>query len=342
MNILILGNPEYAQPIIKKGYNITYDPIDADIIIADAVNTRSLPVEIETIIILSGAVSDWMAKQTRPDAKFANSIEEALDFLPIPVLEAEPEIVQDRLLLLTHANKGGVGKTTAAISLAEVLAPQVKTLLCDFDFAGPNIGTFYSAESSNYLQGSPKPVKVKDNLWVLPSPKNLTPSEINGDQLHQAIDSLQQFQVIIGDTPPAPWEHVYLHQVFASSDLVYSVVDQSLFTVAETKTYAIKLLAMGVKPDRIRLIINRYNSRYTSPKKIQEAFSAGFKKDVKFSPKIVAHVPENWDAQVKAEYKGHILNKDIWKEACSEVYTRLGLVTENTPPRKKKFALFGR
>jgi len=40
MNILILGNPEYAQPIIKKGYNITYDPIDADIIIADAVNTR--------------------------------------------------------------------------------------------------------------------------------------------------------------------------------------------------------------------------------------------------------------------------------------------------------------
>lgn len=342
MNVLVLGSPKYANLISQKGHNITFDPIEADIVIADSVNTSVLPKGVDTVIILSGAVSDWTAKQSRPDAKFTNSIKEALKYLPDPTPESEPEIIQEQLLLLTYANKGGVGKTTAAISLAEVLAPRVKTLLIDLNFGGPNIGTFYSVESNNYLQSPPKPIRVKDNLWVLPAPKNLTPSEVDAERLLQTIQSLQQFQVIIGDTPPAPWDHIYLHQIFASSDLVYSIVDQSPFSVSETKTYAIKLLAMGVKPDRIRLIINRYNSRYTSPKKIQEAFSAGFKKDVKFSPKIVAHVPENWDAQVKAEYKGHILNKDVWEEACLEVYAKLGLAVESAPSKKKRFAFFGR
>lgn len=329
MQIMILGNPEYAQAVINKGHSVTYDPLDAEYIIADAVNTQAIPQDKEAIIILSGTVSDWMAKQSLPDAQFVNSIKEAVDLIKAP--PEEPEKIfepKDRLLLLSYANKGGVGKTTTAISLAEVLSARVKTLLCDFDYAGPNIGAFYSVETNNYFEGQVKPIKVKNNLYVLPTPKeNISRRSIKGEQITKIIDSLN-FQVIVGDTPPAPWDLPYLHNLFAQSDLVYSVVDQSLFSVSETKRFGITLVAMGVTPDRMRIIINRYSSRQASPRKILDAFCSGFKKDSRTLPKVVAHIPEAWEEQVKAGYRAVILNKDIWEDVCSEIYIKLGLEQE--------------
>lgn len=329
MQIMILGNPDYAQAVINKGHSVTHDPLDAEYIIADAVNAQAIPQEKEAIIILSGAVSDWMAKQSRPDAQFTSSIEEAIHLIKeeAPILEEvfEPK---DRLLLLSYANKGGVGKTTTAISLAEVLSTRVKTLLCDFDYAGPNIGAFYKVETNNYFEGQVKPIKVKNNLYVLPAPKeNISRHFIKGEQITKIIDSLN-FQVIVGDTPPAPWDLAYLHDLFARSDLVYSVVDQSLFSVSETKRFGVTLAAMGVTPDRMRIIINRYSSRQANTKKILEAFCSGFKKTSRKHPKVVAHIPEAWEEQIKAGYRAVILNKDIWEDVCSEIYIKLGLEQE--------------
>ncbi len=331
MKVMILGNPDYTEAVIRKGHSITLDPFDAHYTIADAINTQAIPKDNEAIIILSGTVSDWAAKQSRPDAKFVNTIEEAVGLIKT---SEEPEEIfepKDKLLLLSYANKGGVGKTTTAISLAEVLSENVKTLLCDFDYAGPNIGAFYSVETNNYFEGPVKPIKVKNNLYVLPAPKeNIPRGSIKGEQITEIIDSMN-FQVIVGDTPPAPWDLPYLHSLFERSDLVYSVVDQSLFSVSETKRFGITLVAMGVPPEKMRIIINRYNSRHASPRKILDAFCSGFKKESRTLPKVVAHIPEAWEEQVKAGYRATILNKEVWEDVCSEVYAKLGLIQKTEP-----------
>lgn len=325
MKILVLGNNSLIKTLAQNGYQVTTDPGDeVTAIISDAISYKFAP-EGPLFIFLSGSICDWTAKKECPEATFITSEQELLEKLKtITVKEPEEykELPKESLLILTYANKGGVGKTSSAISLASVIAEAgIRTALCDFDFGGPDIGNFFGLKSApNWLDSNPSLVKASKNLMVLPGPKNVDIYSIKGHQLVSVVQKLQEeYSVVICDTCPAPWEKAYMHEVFANADLVYSVVDQSVFSLQETAKYAPSLLAMGVTPEKIRILINKYNAKLTNSKKIEKAFCSGFKKEVRNLPKIVATIPEGWEDQVKAGFKSEILHKKEWQLAAKEI-----------------------
>lgn len=357
MKVLLLGDARVlANKIMQQGLGITTDPGD-DIAatVSDVISCRFAPEGTPLLVLSTGSIADWTARQTRPDARFITS-EEAVNELISIVPQKDPEVVikantSGNVFVLTYANKGGVGKTTTALSLALTLsAGGVPTVLCDFDYGGPDITGFFDLKAGlgieKLLEGVPPDqllVKAAENLYVLPGPVETHIPKITGMELLNAVKVLlAKYPVVLGDTPPDPWTKTNLHDVFSAADIVYAVVDQSKFSVQETEKYAPKLLAMGVSPERIRIIANRYNPKLTSIREMERSFCAGFKKGLSQNrlPRVVITVPEAWEEHVRAGYKGKLPISDKWTVAAKEVAAIAGMELESPPVETVKRGLF--
>lgn len=325
MKILLLGDARaLANSLAAQGHRITLDPGDgADAVISDAVACGFAPEGIPIFVLGTGTVADWAVKQKRPDAVIVKTLDEVLTGLR--KYDGERDTPADKTgcrFVLTYSNKGGVGKTTAAVSIARVLAEcGVKTALCDFDFGGPDVAEYFDLKPERGMESLAEAdlVQVAENLRVLPGPVGVDVPRFSGEELLEAVERLCREFVVVGDTPPAPWEKEFLHPLFARADVVFAVVDQSKFSVRETESYAPTLLAMGVKPENIRIIVNRYSPKLASLREIERAFCAGFKKGVRALPRVIAAIPEGWEKQVKAGYRGELLHREEWFKAAREV-----------------------
>lgn len=350
MRILVLGNNEIVHELRNQGHQIVIDPSEqADAAVCTSNTYKLAPDNIPLFILLSGGVSDWTARKENPTANFYTDTQTLIEELNAKVFAVEPESVpinkKDSLLLTVYANKGGVGKSTSAISVATILAERgVKTVLCDFDYGGANLASFYNINKkfNNYLS-SPEVVKkslfkVGNNLFFLPVPSGITPAQIRAEQILSTLNVLRgMFQVVVCDTPPSPWEKGYMHPAFANADLVYAIVNQSKFSVEEARIYGPQLLLMGTGTERIRIILNGYNPKFMSPRKVEEAFNYGFKKEVKVLPKVSALIPFDHEDNMLALQKGNVINKDIWRLVTNEVLNRLS--GELHPAEKPKSLL---
>jgi MinD-like ATPase involved in chromosome partitioning or flagellar assembly len=339
MRVLLLGDARVLlSHITGKGHKITLDPGDSpDVAVSDIMTCEFAPEEVPLIVLGTGTVADWTARQKRPDAKFAKSAEEALKVIEENAPEQEYQPESEKPFLISYANKGGVGKTTTAVSIAVVLASSgLKVVICDFNIAAPDIATFFNLKPSCGIEKAAEDIdsvllKAADNLWVLPGPSKVIAKQFTGDELLEIVKILQKrFDVVVADTPPEPWTKEYMHKVFSHADLVYAVVDQSSFSIQETGVFAPTLLAMGVKPSNIRIVVNKYNPKLVGLKEIEKAFCAGFKKGTTPLPKVAAVIPENWEQHIKAGYQGTILHEDEWLKLVKEVVEMTGVEYETS------------
>lgn len=267
------------------------------------------------------------------------------------------------IVCVTAANKGGVGKTTAAKTLAEALARAgVPTCLTDLDFGAPDIAASYNitiGHGIEYLAGKTLSrgyvddvlVKISPNLYVLPGPMNQTLPQFHPGQLSILMEFLRsRFSVVICDTSPEFWTKPWYEEIFPIADLVFSLVDQSVYSEHETKTFAPKLIGMGITPDKIRIILNRFSPKLHNAKVIEKHYCAGLKKDIpsKMLPRVAATIPEDWDAHIMAGYKGKVVGLEDaysqWHQLAAEIAQMAGYSydSKNNTKANKKQGLLGR
>ena len=191
MRVLLLGDARVLSSLItSKGHKITLDPGDSpDVAVSDIITCEFAPTGVPLIVLGTGTIADWTARQKRPDAKFAKSTEEALKVIEENAPEQEYQPESEKPFLISYANKGGVGKTTTAVSIAVVLASSgLKTVICDFNIAAPDIATFFNLKPSCGIEKAAEDIdsvllKAADNLWVLPGPSKVIAKQITGDEL---------------------------------------------------------------------------------------------------------------------------------------------------------------
>lgn len=250
---------------------------------------------------------------------------------------------QQGILVITIANKGGVGKTTTAGTVATALAiAGVESTIVDLNLASPAVGTFFkikpergiealAGRSKGYmlleqvLVNAPK----YNNLKILPGPvdKTLLPDTMFEEgQLAEIISVLLgMVPVVIVDTPSNFWDRPWLPEVFEMADLALAVVDQSDFSKEDTRSYAPYIVGMGITPEKIRLVLNRFSPKLHNARLVEKAFNEGLKRNVqsKSLPKVIATIPVDWDAHTLKGYRGEVVGLDDprsqWHRLAEEV-----------------------
>lgn len=225
---------------------------------------------------------------------------------------------QNGILVLSSANKGGVGKTTVAVTLAVALSQAgVPTALVDFDLGAPDVAAMLGIKEVPGLEAIAGRritrnaladlVVRKNGLDILPGPMDSTIPGFKQGELLQILNVLaEMYPVVVCDTPPEYWTKPWLEEIFARADYVLAVVDQSILSENETRAYAPYLLTMGVLPGKIGIVLNKYSPKLHNPRKVEQIFSSGFKKEVKKRPRVVAVIPEDWTTHVQKGYKGEV------------------------------------
>ncbi|MCL0049657.1 AAA family ATPase [Peptococcaceae bacterium] len=260
------------------------------------------------------------------------------------------EVKTAGVFAVVSANKGGVGKTTTIVALALALSKAgIKTLVWDLDFTGPNIHSFFNVKDKlgiESIAGKHITVqalaeiitKVKENLHILPGPMDKSIPSFTKEDLTEILTILRQsYPVVLADTPPGFHEKSWLYAIFPSADIVLSVVDQSKFSQEETATFAPKLLMMGVQPEKIRIVLNKFNPKLHNPRVVERQYNIGFKENIPKEklPRIAATIPEDWEQFNKALYKGEIVGVNDPKSQWHILARELAEIARQTHSREK-------
>lgn len=346
MRILVLG---VDHSILPPGCSITSDPGgDFEAVVASAAHIDTLSEDVPVFVLKSGGMADWAVKQKRPDVTLVSIDELQAELEKLVPNEVPPQIsdLKKSLAIASYANKGGIGKTSSAINLALSLAARgVNTVIVDMDFGAPDVAGFFDVNPRRGLESLEETgvdnllIKVRNNLWIVPGMTGPYQREMEASVLTRVVQELKnRFQTVVIDTPPAPWEKANLHNVFAMCDQVYAIVDQSKFSTQETAKYTVTLLAMGVDPSRIRIVLNRFNPKLMGIRQVEKAFAAGFK-DKRNMPKVAVCIPEQWEDHVKDAYKGKSTSVEYWHKEADFLARQLVTESKETKEVKSRWRL---
>jgi len=309
---------------------------------------KNYPAESET-------VSDYQWKGDQPPAirDTANNRRGARRFESMPVKKRR----RNGVLALTTSNKGGAGKTTSAITLAVALSRSgIPVVLVDFDFEAPDVATFFDIEdvpgieslagrskNTYYLDELLIKAKKEENLYILPGVMDKSLPYFHPDEVAEIVELLlNDFPVVVGDTPPAFWSKDWMPELLERADIVFSIVDQSKFSFKDTKQYAPKLIECNVELQNIKIVLNKFSPKLHNARTVENHFCAGFKGRVspKDMPRVVATIPEDWDMYNKYVYKGQVAGLDDeysqWHRLAEEVAARTGANMLKPGNEKKK------
>lgn len=117
------------------------------------------------------------------------------------------------------SGKGGVGKSSIASLVAQIISERFKTIILDFDICGPSITTAFDVSGTLVkTENGFRPLPVSESLDVLSFGSILKPSDAviwRGPKkqvfLELFFNSTQDYEYVIIDTPPGiSEEHAFL------------------------------------------------------------------------------------------------------------------------------------
>lgn len=229
-----------------------------------------------------------------------------------------PKKQRSRGIIIASAGaKGGIGKTSVAAGIVQALALRgIPITAADADYSRQDLTAFFKI-----IPRGGSVVPVDRNVYMLPGSGLKTPMNWpEPEEVKATLDALRDTApYVIVDTPSdlnCPHTPVILQE----SDLILVVIDQSRFTDQDIFDYGSFLLEQGIKPDKVKLIVNRYSRRLMPVKEIVRAFNQGMRGDVE----VVALIPNQWEKFAKASHMGKIpgVNKAPWraivKAICGE------------------------
>ncbi len=168
--------------------------------------------------------------------------------------------------ILVHSFKGGTGKTTVAVNIANILSNENKVLLIENDFMMPSFFDIFKREPNayfnDYLNGKANfgdviEHEVKPNLDIVLTNKKFDPNEkvMSSDQewflsilknMIEDFKSLEKdYNFIIFDTPPG-W-HLIVVNLIALSNKAILLLRPNSYEVNGTKIM-LEILYKRAKP----------------------------------------------------------------------------------------------
>jgi MinD-like ATPase involved in chromosome partitioning or flagellar assembly len=288
--------------------------------------------------------------------------------------EERMERVSERrgVLVLSTANKGGVGKTTVAVGISRALARAgVPTVVIDLDFKVHSLARACGIDTKvvpgiDVLVGR----QIRENVLrevivslpggpdVIPGPKNTTRPAFREEELALVLDTLRDmYAVVVADTGAGSWAdlregHPAVAAAFKAADYVLAVVNQSVQSEEDIAEFAPSLRLAEVTPDRIGIVLNSYSPKLHNPRKVEQLFCSGYSKHVKVRPKIEAIIPHAWDEFNLQAYRGTVPGLDDprygWHRLAEKIAAMAGYryrieqTGAGRPQRKSLLDLFKR
>lgn len=177
---------------------------------------------------------------------------------------------------LIFAAKGGVGKTTLAINLAEALALEGNQSVCliDLDLQFGDIAVALQLEPTKNLSAAIRMkgnlddagirsllVQYRPNFHVLLAPMEPADVEfISADLVEKVIRSLRkQFDYVVIDSPPAITE--FILKAFDQSDEYLLMTTMEVPSVKNLKVTLETLKAIGMPEAKINVVVNRSTAK---------------------------------------------------------------------------------
>lgn len=227
------------------------------------------PFDYET---LSSTITNTYEKYKERQVKFTESIEET----------------RAAKVISFFSSKGGVGKSVLALNTAVILSKKEdkKVLLIDMDLQFGDIAMLVNQYNQKNILNAIEDGQIEsyenikqylyrynDNFDILFAPDKPEASEyITKDNIETIVKSVKnQYDVIIADTGIN----------FKDETLYMLDLSERIFLVSTTEIVALKNTKLGLKvmeslgydKNKVKLIINRFNSSYgINRKEVEEAF----------------------------------------------------------------------
>lgn len=177
-------------------------------------------------------------------------------------------------LISVFSSKGGTGKTFLAANLAAAIAKSGhETALVDVDVAMGDALTYYGTESSTTLDdllslGARKDpglaktmgLKLEDNLWAFASAPDPSKRDIPGDPVTKLFESVTaSFAYTVADIP-GTYSDAALAALDAA-DMILLIASLDVVGIRHMSKAMETLTSIGLRNDRIRLVLNRADSK---------------------------------------------------------------------------------
>lgn len=204
---------------------------------------------------------------------------------------ASAEQIRDTKVIALFSSKGGVGKSVLALNTAIVLSKgnNKKVLLIDLDLQFGDISMMVNqynqktilhaledGQIDSYENIKPYLYKYNDNFDILFAPEKPEAAEyIAKDTIEKIMKSVKkQYDVIVIDTGINFSDNTLFILDIAEKILMVSTME--IVALKNTKLGLKVMESLGYDENKVKLVINRFNSNFgISKKEVEEAFKDG-------------------------------------------------------------------